>query len=167
MNDNLNQNDPICDLSSFDLNSDELTSVLDRIRKLPNIGLIKWHVKTIKNHSSLVQSIEAELIAHNEQFSSHPSDYIHLMLSSHCFNSVDNLTSNQFKDEYQILFDQQWKIEQVFHFDTYLSVLYSNDLTKKLVLAFQGVKLKTAEFFHTNEQLNDLYSIIASKYLKF
>ena len=167
MNDNLNRNEPICDLSSFDLNSDELTYILDRVKKLPNIGLISWHSNTIRNHSSLVHSIEAELIANNKQFSLYPSDYIHLLLSSHCFNSVDNLESNQFKGDYQILFDQQWKIEQVFHFGNYLSVLYSNNLTKKLVLAFQGVKLKTAEFFHTNEQLNDLYSIIASKYLKF
>ena len=78
MNAQLNKNEPVCDLSSFDLTSDELAIVLDRITKeLSNIGYIRWHSNTIKNHSAIVQTIESELISHNEQFTTHPSDYIH------------------------------------------------------------------------------------------
>jgi tetratricopeptide (TPR) repeat protein len=150
----LNKNETIYDFEKLDiLNNDELKYILENVK--PNTGYIKWNLKQSKNNE-LIGLIENKLICNNENYKSFASDFIHCYLCYHC-TQYDQIDFD----------DQQWKIEEVYHFDNYTSILYVNDLNKQMILAFKGIQLTIPDnAINSIYTLIDIYSQIANQQIE-
>ncbi len=166
----IGKNGIICDLSNLDLNQDNLKYILKKLKKSQNIGEIKWKNKQeINENKDLIIKIENELILNNKKYRSLPTDYIHCLLCSHCNQTEFDLNykeSNSLFDndqKYNILKEQEWKVQEVFKDKGYKSVLYINKQTKHLVLAFQGIKIKISDFFLADSSIESaIYSMVSN-----
>ncbi len=55
--------------------------------------------------------------------------------------------SNHFKEKFNKLYDDGWRVDQVQKENGFMSILYKNETRKQLVLAFKGVQLEIRDLF--------------------
>jgi len=165
----ISKNEIICDLSNVDLNQDNLEYILKELKASPNIGEIKWKNKKEIENQDLIIKIENELILNNKKYRSFSTDYIHCLLCSHCNQTEFDLNYKESNDlfdndpKYNILKEQEWKVQEVFKDKGYKSVLYINKRTKHLILAFEGIKLKISDFFLADSSIESvIYSMVSN-----
>ena len=123
----LNKNNPICDLSEIELNEETTNLILKTLKENPNVGLIKFKESSNNEFKS---KIEAQLIQHNNEYRAFPTDHVHCLLSSHCYETSfeKDFSEYKFKEEkYTFLNEQGWKIRDIFMEEKYKSVLYINN----------------------------------------
>ena len=164
------KNETVCDLSSIELSEENLNFILKEIKTSPNIGEIIWKEDKNDNTKDPIDQIENELIINNKRFRSFPSDHVHCLLCSHCNETefekdYKKKSTALFDDEkYKVLKTNKWQVHQVFKERGYKSVLYINEQTKNLVLAFQGIKLEVRDFFLQDSIIGStIYSMIPNK----
>ena len=115
----LNKNNPICDLSEIELNEETTNLILKTLKENPNVGLIKFKESSNNEFKS---KIEAQLIQHNNEYRAFPTDHVHCLLSSHCYETSFEkyISEYKFKEEkYTFLNEQGWKIRDIFMEEKY------------------------------------------------
>lgn len=177
----IQQNDLILDLTSLStIKNETLDFILDNVKKITNIGKIKWN-KTALNESfkPKIDKIEKQLIKNNEQFTCYPSDFIHCLMSYHVYTDTAKqnkiLTLSPKESQLSIitlhdftwsrLGENSWFIHEIFEEKEYKSILYINHKSKQIVLSFQGIKLKIADFFtiENNKIESFVYLLLQNK----
>ena len=91
LEDVLERNELITDLSEFPQEESSLTHVLESLKKKTNIGKIIWSQSQPDHNASsacsiLKEEIHQQIIANNQNYEKFPSDYIHCLLSSHVYS---------------------------------------------------------------------------------
>lgn len=147
---------------------------------------------TNKFFQTKIDEIETALISNIENYSKYPTNYIYCLLANHvyCFTKLkENLetTTNQmkeisgfsFKQEqlneedihcdniWQQLKDSNWVIYEILKLNGYKSIIYINEKSKQIVLAYQGMKFKLEDYFITKykKYLNSLTNTIHENFM--
>jgi hypothetical protein len=143
----IDSNNIITDLTNIEPNEENLEIILKCLKQIPNtIGHIVLTKSEHKSNNKIIE-IEDFLMKNNVNQQIYPNDYIHSLLSLHCFITpgVEEGIQNSNRDlKFKILNEQNWQIEQAFYISAeYQSILYVCHKKRHLVLAFQSIKLKS------------------------
>jgi tetratricopeptide (TPR) repeat protein len=152
--DNLDKGESCLDFSEVYLTKEQLDDLAERIADNPFIGHIVWgDLPKDENSKELVQQVENKLIENNKLYKSHPTDFIHGLLSSHSYqnstegNKVEFIVDSKGAPHVNVKYNEyleDWRVERVFrpeNADDYYSVLYVNDKTHHAVLAHRGTDI--------------------------
>ena len=135
------------DFKEVYLPRDQLHDLAVRVADNAFIGHIIWGGLS-KDTEDLVKQIE-----NNKLYKSHPTDFIHGLLSSHSYQTskigdkVEFTLDSQGTTHVDAKYNQyleNWRVEKVFqpeNADDYYSVLYVNDKTHHAVLAHRGTDM--------------------------
>ena len=148
----LNKGASFLDLSDIYLTKEQLNDLAEKIEGNSFIGHIIWG--PLPNESrGVVEQIENKLIENNKSYKSHPTDFVHGLLSSHSYqnsiegNKVEFTVNSKGIPHVNAKYNQHlsdWRVEKVFqpeNSDDYYSVLYVNDKTHHAVLAHRGTDI--------------------------
>ena len=130
--------------------TESLKNILDEVKHNKFYGDIKW--PEVHKNSELVDKIESQLKANNNEFTRFPSDSIHAQMSKHVYK--EDLTEKHivyFK--FSSSHYEPWRVKRIFEIKTsiigkgkrsevvvYAAVLYMNESRKQLVLATKGIE---------------------------
>ena len=169
----LRENHLVIDLTNYEIDEDFLKQLSDALETNKYIGalFLSQYDENRFESSESKQKISKYLRRNNENFRRFPSDYIHCLLASHCFSDRDATLEKKIGDmgwevEEELLMKAFTKEEQKNDNkpNMYLSILYKNESTRQLVLAFRGVKLKVKDWFAENSQLEAVvYGTLANE----
>ena len=125
----------------FILLPDELQQLHAAVQNNTELGYIGFHENQV-TESEIVKQVETKLIDNNKNYSYHPNDYVHGLLSKHAYvNSAqgDPVTLESTIDE-QL---KNWVVAEVYN-DTqtsgYYGAIYINHKTHQVVLASRGTE---------------------------
>ena len=147
------------DATNCDYSNESLKKILKKVKDNKFYGDIKWPV----NHKSanLVEKIEAQLEANNDEFTRFPSDFINAKMSKHVYDF------EKLKKRQVVMFNNEpWKVLKIFKKHTgiigeanevivYVAILYMNESRKQLVLATKGIE---ASIFKSHISSHDALS---------
>jgi tetratricopeptide (TPR) repeat protein len=148
----LNRGATFLDLSQIYLTKEQLNDLAGRIADNSFIGHIIWGTLP-KDVGAAVGQIENKLIENNMLYKSHPTDFVHALLSSHSYETskvgerVEFTTDSKGAPHVNAKYNQyleDWRVEKVFqpeNANDYYSVLYVNDKTHHAVLAHRGTDI--------------------------
>ena len=147
---NLKENILVLNLSRYYLDDEDYVICLSEETEVnPHISGIFWGKTNEQKYNGhgLKRQIDRSITKNiNERYRQYPSDYVHCLLLSHCRNDRNFAERNFFSAK---IAELGWQIhDKPFKDKTYVSVLYINNRTKQLVLAFRGLRMN----------LHDLYS---------
>jgi hypothetical protein len=141
----------VIDLSQVKLDRQLLEKLKEAVDNNFVVGYIYWG-QVPADCQQLKEQIEKKLVENICNYTYHPSDYIHGLLSNHVYSNpqqgqeVDlQVFSQELGHELPSSINTNWKVIQVKDdSDTtgYYSALYVNQTTHQAVLAFQGTKLE-------------------------
>ena len=149
------------DLTKCQIDEDFLNCLANALEANRHIGalFLSQNDENRFEESDVIHRISKYLQRNNRDFRRFPSDYIHCLLASHCFSNRDK--SIEEKVEYL-----GWKVEEELRLFTekeedknddkpnmYLSILYKNESTRQMVLAFRGIKLKVKDWYSQLESV--------------
>lgn len=150
------KNNPlVIDLSDFDIDLDFLTQLSEQIAEKPNrIGQVilgKRNQGLFSEHKCWSQ-IVSNISKNNNDFQRFPSDSVHCILANHCRHSYSHDISDSLKKS-------GWMVLNKFEIrdQDYYSILYKNELTGHLVLAFRGIKFDFNELLEINQQQDRVF----------
>ncbi len=148
----LNRGASFLDLSQTYLTRDQLNDLAEKVANNPFIGHIIWGTLP-RGSDNLVEQIESKLVENNKLYKSHPTDFVHGLLSSHAYKTsevgakveftIDSKGAPHVNAKYNPYLED-WRVEKVFQpekADDYYSVLYINDKTHHAVLAHRGTDI--------------------------
>jgi hypothetical protein len=167
----------IYDATSKDENSLEKI-VFKEISEKKFYGDIKFPKINVQNNP-IVNSIEEQLVANNNEFTRYPSDYIHAKMCSHVYK-YETLKEGASVEEFG---GGEFVIHKIFNKYTgiigeantinvgankvpvYVAVLYLNETRKQLVLATKGIEAsRFKSHFSANDALsNSLNGILCNQ----
>lgn len=120
------------DLTSFKLlDSKSQNEIFNTLKENIQIGNVTWH-NEFDNTDNFRERVEEQLIINNFNYTRFPSHLIYALLSSHVYSTnIDNK-----------LID--WRINEIFKDEAsgFYSVLYENNQTGQMILAFRGTNHK-------------------------
>jgi hypothetical protein len=148
----LNRGANFLDLSEVYLTRDQLNDLAEQVANNAFIGHIIWG-RLPKDGEIVVAQIENKLVENNKLYKSHPSDFVHGLLSSHSYETskvddkveftADSKGITHINAKYN-QYLEDWRVEKVFqpkNADDYYSVLYVNNKTHHAVLAHRGTDI--------------------------
>jgi hypothetical protein len=148
----LNQGVNSLDFSKVYLTRGQINDLAERVASNPFVGHIIWGPLPSES-KELVEQIENKLIENNKSYKSHPTDFVHGLLSSHSYqnviegNKVEFTVDSKGAPHVNVKYNQyleNWRVEKVWqplNADDYYSVLYVNDKTHHAVLAHRGTDI--------------------------
>ena len=171
----LRDNHLTIDLTNCDIDEQFLKCLADALETNHHIGALLLSQPDENRFDASVSRyrISEILERNNDNFSRFPSDYIHCLLASHCYTKRDKNTLEEKMN------NLGWKVEEKLSLipkevekgakpKKYLSILYKNESTRQLVLAFRGIKLKVKDFFLGDSQLEGLvYGTLANEVISY
>ena len=121
-------------VKNCDYSNESLENILSEVKSNKFWGDIKWP----DNHigSNLVDQIEEQLKANNNEFRRFPNDFIHAQMSQKVYE-FDKLKES---DDPVYFINEKWKVLKIFKHEKYVAVLYMNESRKQLVLATKGIE---------------------------
>lgn len=188
---NLIANKDVVDLSKFEINEDFLKCFIQCLEENRSIGAVilgERNESVFKKEH--LEKIEEYVSRNNEEFQRYPSDYVHCLLASHCRQKSENLWNKLSNLGWEI--DNEFSVQINYYnnednssprkYETlgqlaakkaiqnnnsqsnkYVSILYRNDSTRQLVLAFRGIKFEVKDFFVENSKLEQFVYGMMSK----
>lgn len=163
-----------------------LQEILKTIETNKSIGLLKecprfTQLKKRNEFKIKIEKINSEIISNNENFNQFPSDYSYCLIANHCycfqtqneskksepnsdlsiFTDDDNIHTNNI---WHILSASNWIIYEQFRFKGFKSIVYLNEETKQIVLAYQGMKLNLNDYLlnNINSKIKHYINLISS-----
>jgi hypothetical protein len=148
----LNRGASFLDLSQISLTKEQLNDLAEKVANNPFIGHIIWGALP-KDAGAVIGQIGNKLIENNKLYKSHPTDFVHALLSSHSYETskvgdrVEFTAKSKGAPHVNEKYNQHlldWRVEKVFQpadADDYYSVLYVNDKTHHAVLAHRGTDI--------------------------
>jgi hypothetical protein len=152
---NLDKGANFLDLSDIYLTRDQLSDLAERVANNSFVGHIVWGGLP-QDAGAVVEQIEDKLIENNKLYKSHPTDFVHALLSSHSYKTSEvgnrvefnkHSNGNPHVNAKYNQYLEDWRVEKVFqpeNSDDYYSVLYVNDKTHHAVLAHRGTDIPSS-----------------------
>lgn len=142
----------VIDLSGCELDEDFLKCLSDEIKGNRQIGHVIFGEENEANFkntrsSRYLMQIKDYVAQNNENPRRFPSDYEHCLLASVCQKNDSNR-----ERIWEKLKNDGWEKAEDSEFVErgYMSILFRNDSTRQMVLAFRGVNLEFKDIFFTN-----------------
>jgi len=140
------------DLSNDKLDVNLMKELLASVSSNEHIGYIKWPniPKDDKEIQNLKAKIEEKLIANNQNFVFHPTDFIHGLFSSHIYQDVSSGEKVQFSEQssgYQYNeYLTNWTVQHSYdnyyqNYSGYYGASYVNEQDGHVVLAHRGTAI--------------------------
>ena len=178
INESVKQNEQILDLSKFKtLTEADLNLVLFKVETHFNEVKLSPTTRLNPKCKAIYAKIELKLTQKQQ-----PTDNIYNLLAHHtyCFNfkyiirddnevsasngvfqccsPVNNNKVDVFQNKKEFNLNKQleeddWNVQEIFNEKGYLSILYMNNKSKQMVLAFQGIRLAESDFTDNNQIL--------------
>lgn len=159
-------NDLVVDLSNHQLDADFIKHLADAIETRPsNIGAVVLSATdqaTFQNDTNYKRLVDYLRIK-NENYRRFPSEYECALLTCHCNNDSNPDTNREMAQKGWVEVERyaepiEKTNDNVSATDNdktknYLSILYKNDLTNNLVLAYRGLKLNARDVFLEGSKL--------------
>ena len=121
------------DLTSFKLlDSKTQNEIFTTLKENIHIGNVKWHNEFENTDDNFRERVEEQLIMNNFNYTRFPSHLIYALLSSHVYSTNIDIKL------------RDWRINEIFKDETsgFYSVLYENNQTGQMILAFRGTNHK-------------------------
>lgn len=163
--------DDVCwDLKDKILDLPQLQELYRKVKENQLIGHVIWG--TVREEGAALKAkIENKIIENNKLYKSHPSDFIHGLLSAHVYkNSIKGQRVEFEKENINYIhnsFLRNWKVHEVYNYPEaggYYGVSYINDHKKQIVLAHRGTLVKWNDLFKEDSPLKtDIKGILAGE----
>jgi hypothetical protein len=152
----------VCFSLSKETQKNLMGKIKDRLDDNLKAGLkFKKLVDPERGNSEDGKNSKEKLIEKIRNFEKFPNDYRCCVFSRHVYlyggkgtlknnkelRVIDETATNHLKENFNKLYEDGWRVDQVQKENGFKSVLYINDARKQLVLAFKGVKLKLRDLF--------------------
>ena len=155
-------NKSIIDLSDKHLVSSDLEYVLSKVNTNKFIGHIKWG-SLPKDGEEYKAIIEEKVIANNQNYRSHPNDFVHGLLSSHVYYDVNAGDKVAFSDKHHNYkhntYLDGWMVQKPYDnmkdYGGYYGASYIKDDEGYLVLAHRGTVTRFTDMFKTESPWKD------------
>lgn len=139
-------NESIIDMRKCDIDEDFLKCLRGQIKNYDIYGIV-WKDDNPFKDSEVVKYMEDWIEKRNQEYRRYPSDYIYCLLASHCWQINAEVRNS--------LQGTGWIIEEKYPSTSeYFSVLYKNESTRQMVLAFKGLKFKVNDLFDQDADVN-------------
>ena len=169
----LDTNDAVCDLSKINLDENSKNYIISKLKQNVNVGLIRFNES--EKEMQIKNKIEEILVENNQNYRLFPTDYIHCLLAFFCFKLDTEEEKKCFtcfsgiktalpdsNKEFQTFLEEkklfkltkEWTIKEELRHQGYKSILYINQKTRNMVLAFQGLRIKKSFLIDLNCCLN-------------
>jgi tetratricopeptide (TPR) repeat protein len=142
------------DLSNKHLNSEDLEYIQDKVLRSKAIGNIKWGTLP-PNADKYIVEVENKIIANNQNYQSHPNDFVHGLLSSHVYHDVKTGETVKFDAKHHNAKHNNhldgWKVQKSYdhmqNWGGYYSASYIKADDGYLVLAHRGTITNITDMF--------------------
>jgi hypothetical protein len=155
------------DLQKQQLTMTEMQELWQGVQQSKHVGHISWG-ELPDGSEELKQQIEDKLVANNQNYQQHPTDFTYALLSSHAYRDSSAGMSVEFKfgdtnhkyNGYLV----GWHVQEVYNIPEagrYYAASYTNDEDRQLVLAHRGTTVKPKDFYSSDSPLHtDFYGIL-------
>jgi hypothetical protein len=156
-----------CDIDELFLKC--LANSMEKTNRHIGALFLSQHDENRFDSSESKHRISKYISQNNDNFTRFPSDYIHCLLSCHCYTNRDETLEKKLNDlgwkvEEELLIPSEKDDKKNDKPNMYVSILYKNESTRQLVLGFKGIKLKVKDWFVGDNQLENLvYGTLANE----
>jgi hypothetical protein len=145
----------------------EMQELWQGVQQSKHVGHVSWG-EIPAGSEELKQQIEDKLVANNQNYQQHPTDFTYALLSSHAYRDSSAGIPVEFKvgdtnykyNSYLV----GWHVQEVYNVPEagrYYAASYTNYEDKQLVLAHRGTTVKPKDFFSSDSPLHtDFYGIL-------
>jgi hypothetical protein len=155
------------DLQKQQLTMTEMQELWQGVQQSKHVGHISWG-ELPSGSEKLKQQIEDKLVANNQNYQQHPTDFTYALLSSHAYrdSSVGMPVEFKFGDTNHKYngYLVGWQVQEVYNIPEagrYYAASYTNDEDRQLVLAHRGTTVKPKDFYSSDSPLHtDFYGIL-------